>query len=69
MHSVHLVRVTTDRGSEELWAAATPREEAVTLVSKAIPDGWRARLMHDSLRPRAEVMRTMAPGEVRKLVK
>lgn len=36
----HLVRVTTDDRTHQLWAAATSREEAVDRVLDAIPEGW-----------------------------
>ena len=38
-YGVHLVRVTTDERENQLWAAATPREQAVRLVLNAIPEG------------------------------
>ena len=38
-YGVHLVRVTTDEREYQLWAAATPREQAVRLVLNAIPEG------------------------------
>ena len=34
-YGVHLVRVTTDEREYQLWAAATPREQAVRLVLNA----------------------------------
>ena len=67
--AVHLVRVTTSGGEEQLWAAAVSRDEAVGHVLKAAPHGCNARLMDDRLKPRKEAVSTMAPGEVRELVK
>jgi hypothetical protein len=66
---VHLVRVTTEDGQSRLWAAATSREEAVSRVLQAVPEGWDARLMSNSLRPRRDAVQTMTPGEVRELAK
>jgi hypothetical protein len=37
---IHLVLVTTDDRERQLWVAAAPREEAVTLVLDAVPEGW-----------------------------
>lgn len=66
---VHLVRVITTGGKEQLWAAATSRDEAVNRVLKAVPDGCNARLLDHRLRPRREAVNTMASGEVRQLAK
>ena len=66
-HAIHLVRVTTDDRKLQLWAAATAREEAVDRVLDAIPEGWAARLLDDSLKPRADAVHGMAAGEVREL--
>ena len=64
---VQLVRVTTDDKSLQLWAVAAAREEAVDCVLSVIPEGWSARLLDGSLRPREDIIRTMRPGEVREL--
>lgn len=66
-HSIHLVRVTTDDRRQQLWAAATAREDAVDRVLDAIPEGWAARLLDDSLRPCESAVRDMTAGEVREL--
>ena len=66
-HSIHLVRVTTDDRTHQLWAAATSREEAVDRVLDAIPEGWAARLLDRSLEPRENAVRGMTAGEVREL--
>jgi hypothetical protein len=63
----HLVRVTTDDRTHQLWAAATSREEAVDRVLDAIPEGWAAHLLDDSLRPRSDSVVNMQPGEVGEL--
>ena len=68
-NGVHLVRVTTHDGKHQLWAAATLREEAVGHVLKAIPEGWRARLLDDRLKPREDAVLTMIRGDVRELSK
>ena len=65
--SIHLVRVTTDDRTLQLWAAATSREEAVDRVLDAIPEGWAARLLDDSLNPRGDAILGMSAGEVREL--
>ena len=64
---VHLVRVTTDDREHQLWAAATEREEAITLVLNAVPEGWTAALLPTRLTVRELVFLNMAPGEVREL--
>jgi hypothetical protein len=66
-HSIHLVRVTTDDLTHQLWAAATSREEAVNRVLDAIPEGWTARLLDDALKPRETAVVGMSAGEVREL--
>ncbi len=66
-HQVHLVRVTTDDLEQRLWAAATSREDAVDCVLNAIPEGWTARLLDQSLEPRAAAVHGMMAGEVREL--
>ena len=68
-NGIHLVRVTTPDQSDQLWAAATLREDAVNRVLSAAAKGSNARLMDRLLKPRQEAVRTMAPGEVRILSK
>ena len=65
-YGVHLVRVTTDEREYQLWAAATPREQAVRLVLNAIPEG---RILATRLTPDEVAFLNMAPGEVRELKK
>jgi len=43
--TVHLVRVTRDDREQEIWAAATSREDAVDRVLDAVPEGWSAVLL------------------------
>jgi hypothetical protein len=64
---VHLVRVTTDKMKHQLWAVATGREEAVTLVLNTVPEGWTAVLLPTRLTVEELVFLDMAPGEVREL--
>lgn len=64
---IHLVRVTTDDREHQLWAAATPRDQAVDRVLDAIPEGWTARLLDDLMQPSQEMTVRMAAGEVREL--
>lgn len=66
-NNVHLVRVMTDSCESQLWAAATSREDAVDRVLDAVPEGWTARLLDQSLEPRADAVRGMMSGEVREL--
>ena len=68
-HSVHLVRVTTDDREQRLWAAATSRDDAVDCVLNAIPEGWTARLMDETLEPRGDAVAGMMAGEVRELTR
>jgi hypothetical protein len=63
---IHLVRVTTDDRSQQLWAAATQRAEAVDCVLDAIPEGWAACLLDQTLQPGKDIP-AMFAGEVRKL--
>jgi hypothetical protein len=65
--SLHLVRVTTDDREHQLWVAATPREEAVTQVLHAIPEGWTAALLSNRLKPAEVEALNMKAGEVREL--
>jgi hypothetical protein len=64
---VHLVRVTTDKMKHQLWAVATEREGAVTLVLNAVPEGWTAVLLPTRLTVEELLVLNMAPGEVREL--
>ncbi|RXG83650.1 hypothetical protein [Bradyrhizobium zhanjiangense] len=64
---IHLVKVTTDDREHQLWVAATPRDEAVTEVLNAIPEGWTASLLTSQLTlEEAEVLK-LQPGEVREV--
>jgi hypothetical protein len=67
---VHLVRVMTDNRTYQLWAAATPREQAVDSVLDVVPEGWSARLIDDARYPGMMAgLSKLAPGEVRELTK
>jgi hypothetical protein len=60
--------VTTDDRTHQVWAAATSREEAVDRVLDAIPEGWTARLLGESLKVReGGLSDALFPGEVREL--
>ena len=63
--SVHLVRVTTDDREHQLWAVASSRTEAVTLVLNAVPEGWTASLRSNRLTPEEVKSLNLMPGEVR----
>ena len=68
MAAIHLVRVTTDDRAHQVWAAATSREEAVERVLDAIPEGWTASLLGESLKVREDGLSDgLLPGEVREL--
>ncbi|WP_050421263.1 hypothetical protein [Bradyrhizobium tropiciagri] len=62
---VHLVRVTTDDGSLQIWMAVTNRDEAVDRVLDVIPEGWAASLVERRLSPEHIAELDMKPGEVR----
>jgi hypothetical protein len=62
---VNFVQVTPDSRRRQVWLVAAPREEAVSLVLDAVPEGWSAVLL--PLRPVGASRLKMQPGEVRKL--
>jgi hypothetical protein len=66
---VHLVRVTTDDRTHQLWAAACRREDAVDQVLNAVPEGWAATLLSNRLKPMEEEALNLKPGEVIELSK
>ena len=65
--SIHFVRVRTDDRTQQLWAVAAARNEAVDRVLDAIPEGWTARLLEEQLKPQPNAVSNMVPNEVRKL--
>lgn len=62
---VHLVRVTTDDGSWQVWIAATKRDEAVDRVLELVPEGWAASLIERRLSSDHIAELDMKAGEVR----
>jgi hypothetical protein len=64
---VHLVQVTPDSCRRRVWMVAAPREEAVSLVLNAIPEGWAASLL--PLRSLEAARLNMQPGDVRELTR
>lgn len=64
---VHLVRVITDDREHQLWAAATSRQDAVTRVLNAIPEGWTASLLDGELQPLEAKVLNLALGTVREI--
>jgi len=64
--NVHLVRVTIDR-TWQLWAAATPRDEAIDRVLSAAPEGCTAHMLDERLKPRPDIVDSMNYGEVRQI--
>jgi hypothetical protein len=65
--SVHLVRVTDDDRAHLLYATCGPRDDAVTQVLNAIPEGWTAALLPNRLSPEEIAVLAMKPGEVREI--
>ena len=65
--SVHLVRVTTDDREHQLWAVASSRAQAVTLVLNAVPEGWTAALLSNRLKPEELEILNLRPSEVREI--
>jgi len=65
--SLHYVRVMTDDRTQQLWVAATARDEAVDRVLDVIPEGWTARLLNEQFKRQPHAASDMAPGEVREL--
>jgi len=68
-NGLYLVRVTTDDRERQLWVAAASREEAVTLVLDAFPEGWSVTLLDTRLKPDEVALLKMRPGDVRELSK
>jgi hypothetical protein len=64
--SLHCVRVMTDDRTQQLWVAATARDEAVDCVLDVISEGWTARLLDEQFESQADLASDMAPGEARK---
>ena len=67
MSDIHLVRVTTDDREHQLWVVAAPRDEAVTWVLNAVPEGWTAALLTDRLTSQEMEVLNLQPGEVREI--
>ncbi len=65
--SVHLVRVTTDDREHLLYAACGPRDDAVTQVLNAIPEGWTAALLPNQVTPEEVAVLALKAGEVREI--
>jgi hypothetical protein len=64
---VHLVRVTTDDCKHQIWFSAGRREEAVSQVLNAIPEGWTAALLSNRLGPQEVEALNLRPGDVREI--
>jgi hypothetical protein len=69
---LQLIEVTTDefvRGlpTIQVWVAAAHREQAITLVLAAVPEGWTAVISDVRLEPGEAALLKMQPGEVREL--
>ena len=64
---IQLVRVTTDDRERQLWVAATPRDEAVTQILNAVPEGWTAALLTNRLTRQEVELLNLQPGEVREI--
>jgi phage terminase large subunit GpA-like protein len=64
---IHLVRVTTDDRKHRIYATAGARDDAVTQVLDAVPEGWAASLLTNHLTPDHVVLLNLKPGEVREI--
>jgi hypothetical protein len=64
---VHLVRVITEDRQHQLWAVASSRAQAVTLVLNAVPEGGTAALLSNRLKPEELEILNLRPGEVREI--
>jgi hypothetical protein len=61
-----MVEVVAPDGSTELWAAAVAHRVAVSVVQKAVPEGYIARTTNRRL-PVSSRLEGFRPGEVRKV--
>ena len=66
-NEVQLVRVMTDDREQQLWVAATSREDAVALVLNSIPEGWTAVLLDRRLTIYEMEVLNLKPGDVREI--
>jgi hypothetical protein len=64
---IQLVQVTSDDRVRQVWLAAAPRYEALTLVLDAVPEGWSVALLGTRLKPNDVALLHLKPGDVRKL--
>jgi hypothetical protein len=64
---VNFVQVTPDNRIRRVWMVAAPREEAVSIVLNAVPEGWATSLM--PLRAVDASQLKMQPGELRELLR
>jgi len=65
MQRVHVVRVMTDSGEDQIWLAATGRGQGVDRVLEAAPEGWSACLVERELGGCEAAALNLMPGEVR----
>lgn len=64
---VHLVRVLTDNREQQVWIVAAAEDSALSLVLDAVPDGWSASLMAETLTPQEIASLQLQPGDIRQL--
>ena len=65
--AVHLV-LALKGAKSEIWAAATPRSDAVQAVQVMLGKGWKAmRIVETRLTPERVASLKLSPGDVRKL--
>ena len=64
---VHLVRVTTDDRERLVYATCGVRNDAITQVLNAVPEGWTAALLPNRLTPGEIAALAMKPGDVREI--
>jgi len=64
---VHLVLALKGKQSE-IWAAATPRSDAVRAVQAVLGEGWKAlRIIPSHLLPDRVALLKLRPNDVRRL--
>jgi hypothetical protein len=64
---VNFVQVMPDDCRRRVWMVAVPREDAVTHVLNALPEGWAASLL--PLRSIEASRLNMQPGDLRELTR
>jgi hypothetical protein len=63
---VNLVQVTPDNRIRRVWMVAAPRDETISVLLNAVPEGWADKLL--PLRSVQASWLKMQPGDIRELV-